>query len=71
LAIDVTLLSGPFRRLDNHWGFKRRDQGTQLSFEIDFEFGSRILETLFAANMERAVTRMVACFEDRARTLYG
>jgi coenzyme Q-binding protein COQ10 len=71
LAIDVALLSGPFRRLENHWHFKSHEQGVELHFDIDFEFGSRILETLLAANMERAVTRLVACFEQRARTLYG
>jgi coenzyme Q-binding protein COQ10 len=71
LAIDVGLISGPFRRLANRWRFKPHPRGAELSFEIDFEFKSRLLERLLAANLQRAVNRLVACFEDRARVLYG
>jgi coenzyme Q-binding protein COQ10 len=71
LAIDVDLISGPFRRLTNRWRFRPHPKGAELSFEIDFEFKSRLLERLLAANFERAVNRLVRCFEDRARALYG
>ena len=71
LAIDVALLSGPFKRLENHWRFEAVGDGAELHFEIDFEFGSRFLETLLAANLERAIAKLVACFEDRAKELYG
>jgi len=71
LAIDVELISGPFRRLANRWRFKAHPTGTELTFEIDFEFKSRLLHGLLAANFHRAVNRLVACFEDRARALYG
>ena len=71
LAIDVDLLSGPFRRLANRWRFKDHPNGAELRFEIDFQFKSRLLERLLAANFERAVNRLVRCFEDRAKALYG
>lgn len=71
LAIDVALISGPFRRLSNRWRFKPQPKGTELTFEIDFEFKSRLLHGLLAANFHRAVNRLVGCFEDRARVLYG
>ena len=71
LDIDVALLSGPFRRLQNHWRFRTHEKGAELRFDIDFEFGSRLLETLLAVNMERAVAKLVACFEDRAKQLYS
>jgi coenzyme Q-binding protein COQ10 len=71
LAIDVDLISGPFRRLKNRWRFVAHPRGTELTFEIDFEFKSRLLERLLAANFHRAVARLVGCFEDRARALYG
>jgi len=71
LAIDAELLSGPFRRLVNRWRFKDHPAGAELSFEIDFEFKSRLLQGLLAANFHHAVTRLVGCFEDRARALYG
>ncbi len=71
LAIDADLIAGPFRRLENRWRFKPDGTGTELSFRIDFEFGSRLLEGLLAANFERAVAKLIACFERRARMLYG
>jgi coenzyme Q-binding protein COQ10 len=70
--IDVTLLAGPFRRLANRWAFfEAEDGGTRVEFDIDFQFKSRLLEGLLAANFAHAVDRLMTCFEDRARVLYG
>lgn len=69
--IDVSLLSGPFRRLSNRWRFHADPGGTRVEFDIDFLFKSRILETLLAANFHHAVDRLMGCFEARARILYG
>ncbi len=71
LCIEVSLISGPFRKLKNLWRFKASEGGADLTFEIDFEFGSRILRAILAANFERAVAQLVGCFERRAQTLYG
>ena len=69
--IDVSLLYGPFKRLKNQWRFRPHPEGTEVAFDIDFEFKSRILDGLLAANMDRAVDKLVSCFEARAQTLYG
>ena len=71
LAVDVARISGPFRRLENHWRFAARPGGAELSFEIDFEFHSHLLERLLAANFDRAAATLVHCFEVRADQLYG
>lgn len=71
LAVDTDLISGPFRRLENHWKFTPDSIGTKLDFAIDFEFRSRLLEKLASANAGRAIYRLMSCFEARARTLYG
>ncbi len=70
LAIDVDLISGPFRRLRNRWRFAAHPAGAELRFEIDFEFKSRLLDALLAANFQRATERLVGCFEARARQHY-
>jgi len=70
LAIDVDLISGPFRKLENRWRFKEHPRGTELSFAIDFEFRSRMLTALLAANFHHACNRLIGCFEARARALY-
>ncbi len=69
--IEVSLLRGPFRRLSNRWTFLPHAAGTQVEFEIDFEFKSRLLDAMLVANFDRAVNRLIGCFEDRARALFG
>jgi coenzyme Q-binding protein COQ10 len=69
--IDVDLLSGPFKRLANRWQFHDDPGGTRVEFDIDFQFKSRLLEALLAANFSHAVDRLMECFEARAKALYG
>lgn len=69
--IEVNLLSGPFRRLTNRWRFLDDPEGTRIEFDIDFQFKSRLLEGLLSANFHHAVERLMGCFEDRAKALYG
>jgi coenzyme Q-binding protein COQ10 len=70
-TITVSLLHGPFRRLLNHWRFSPHPNGTQVDFDIDFEFKSPLLDRMLKANFEHAVERLIACFEGRAAQLYG
>lgn len=70
LRVDVSLLSGPFRRLLNRWIFEPHPVGTLVKFDIDFEFKSRLLDAMLQANFERAVNKLIACFEARAMALY-
>ena len=69
--ITVTLLSGPFRHLNNYWKFSDHPEGVQVDFLIDFDFKSTILRALLTANMQHAVERLVGCFDERAKQLYG
>jgi coenzyme Q-binding protein COQ10 len=69
--ITVSLLRGPFRHLMNQWRFKAEGSGTAVEFEIDFQFKSRLLEALLAANMGHAMERLIGCFDARAKALYG
>ncbi len=70
-TITVSLLRGPFKRLSNVWKFEPDPTGSKLVFEIDFEFKSRLLEALLKANFDRAVDKIISCFEARAEALYG
>ena len=45
--------------------------GARIEFDIDFQFKSRLLEGLLKANFHHAVERLMGCFEDRAKALYG
>lgn len=70
--IDVSLIAGPLRILQNRWSFVALESGgTRVDFDIDFQFKSRLLDGLLNANFSRAVERLMACFDDRAKALYG
>ena len=70
--VDVAYLDGPFRYLNNHWTFNALPGGgTEIGFLIDFEFRSKLLQTVMGTVFNEAVRRMVGAFEKRAHELYG
>jgi coenzyme Q-binding protein COQ10 len=69
--ISVSLISGPFRRLENRWLFRPHPRGCEVDFDIDFQFRAKMLDLLLKANFGYAVDKLIACFEARARALYG
>lgn len=71
LAIDVSLLYGPFKRLSNGWRFLPEGEVTRVEFVIDFAFKSALLDAMLAANIDKAAGKLIACFEERARQLHG
>jgi coenzyme Q-binding protein COQ10 len=69
--IEVAYIDGPMRHMSNKWVFNAQDGGTLIDFRVEFEFRSKILETLIGALFGEAVKRMVNAFETRASKLYG
>ncbi len=69
-TIEVGLVRGPFRRLENHWRFEAHPRGTRVVFDIDYQFKTRLLDMVLAANFDRAVNKLITCFEARAAALY-
>ena len=71
-AVHVDYVSGPMKYLHNDWRFAEDGAGgCVVDFQVDFEFKSRLLETLIGALFEEAVHRMVLAFETRAKKIYG
>lgn len=71
-SIEVELVSGPFHHLFNHWRFvPAANGGTDIHFAVDFQFKSKILDTLIGGLFTRAVEKMGAAFIARADVLYG
>ncbi len=62
---------GPFRYLNNQWTFDPDPIGCRVSFFVDFEFRSRILQAAIGVVFNEAVRRMVNAFLKRARDVYG
>ena len=70
LEIEVEYAEGPFKYLKNHWKFLPHEQGCEIDFYVDFEFRSRLLQTVIEGLFTEAVKRMVRAFETRADALY-
>ena len=69
--VHVEYLTGPFRYLNNHWHFQPVPGGSEVSFFVDFEFKSRLLQAVIGTVFNEAVRLMVRAFERRAMALYG
>ena len=71
LEIDVRYAEGPFKHLTNNWRFLPHEDGCEIDFYVDFEFNSRLLQSVIETLFTEAVRRMVRAFEARADVLYG
>lgn len=72
LKITVHYKSGPLSHLSNAWAFKPVGaKQCEVSFEVDFDFRSPILRAAMRAFFDKALAKMVAAFEERAKGLYG
>jgi coenzyme Q-binding protein COQ10 len=69
--IKVRYENGPFRYLNNQWGFTEDPHGCAVNFFVDFEFRSRLLQAAIGVVFNEAVRRMVNAFIKRAREVYG
>lgn len=67
--INVGLVKGPFKYLKTNWKFIEKDEGTEISFELDFRFESVIFEKMIGLLFEKAVMRMSDAFIKRADDL--
>ena len=70
LTIKVEYAEGPFKYLKNRWKFSKHPDGCMIDFYVDFEFKSRLLQTVIESLFTEAVKRMVGAFETRADQLY-
>ena len=70
LTIKVEYAEGPFKYLENQWKFSEHPDGCLIDFYVDFEFKSRLLQTVIESLFTEAVKRMVSAFETRADQLY-
>ncbi len=70
LTITVEYAEGPFKYLTNRWKFIQHPDGCMIDFYVDFEFKSRLLQTVIENLFSEAVRRMVRAFEARADQLY-
>jgi len=71
-AITVHYNSGPLSHLSNEWTFTSKGKKScEISFHVDFDFKSPLLRAAMNVFFDKALSKMVAAFEERAEALYG
>lgn len=74
-GIDLSLVDGPFRRLDGRWRFEPLEgpeadsSGCRISLELSFEIASPLLRRVLEPAFERMANEMVDAFVRRAESL--
>lgn len=70
--ITVSLLDGPFSRLDGVWNFiPLREDASKISLDLEFEMSGVLANLAFGAVFNQICNTMVASFTRRAKEVYG
>jgi ribosome-associated toxin RatA of RatAB toxin-antitoxin module len=70
--IEMRLVEGPFRQLEGFWRFDALgDDGCKVSFDLEFEFASRMLGMVVGPVFSQIANSLVDSFHKRAVEVYG
>lgn len=69
--IETEYLDGPFQHMRSNWSFRETEGGCNVSFDVDFAFKNRFLQSAADLFFYEAMKRVVRAFEQRAEELYG
>lgn len=73
--VTMTLVEGPFSRLDGDWHFHPVGDGAQRACKVELElhygFSSRTLAALVGPVFDRIANSLVDAFIERAQKVYG
>ena len=69
-TINVTNIGGPLNYLENNWSFSETKEGTEISFDIDFEIENKFLNVLMSKSFEFGLNKIADAFQKRAEDIY-
>ena len=69
-SIKVTNIGGPLNHLENTWYFNDHDNGTEISFDIDFEIENKFLNIVMAKSFQFGLDKIADAFQKRAEDLF-
>ncbi len=68
-TIKVTNIGGPLNHLENTWHFEERENGTEISFDIDFEIENKFLNIVMTKSFQFGLDKIADAFQKRAEEL--
>jgi len=69
--IKVTNIGGPLNHLENTWNFNEQENGTDISFDIDFEIENKFLNIVMIKSFQYGLDKIADAFQKRAEVLYN
>lgn len=69
--IEIRLLDGPFTHLEGFWRFDETPEGCLVTFDLEFQFATRMLSMFLGSLFEQMSNTMVDAFCARAVQLHG
>ena len=70
-TIKVTNIGGPLNHLENTWHFREDQNGTEISFDIDFEIENKFLNILMTKSFQFGLDKIADAFQKRAEQLFS
>ena len=68
-TIHVTNIEGPLTHLENNWKFVKKNNMTEVYFDVDFKIKNRFLNMLMEKSFEYGLNRIADAFQKRAETI--
>lgn len=70
--IIISLLNGPFSRLEGVWDFiPLREDASKISLNLEFEMSGKLASIAFGAVFNQICNTMVSSFTQRAKQVYA
>jgi coenzyme Q-binding protein COQ10 len=70
-TIKVTNIGGPLNHLENTWKFMDHKEGTEISFDIDFEIENKFLNIVMTKSFQFGLDKIADAFQKRAEDLFN
>ena len=70
-TINVSNIGGPLNHLENTWYFKEHENGTEISFDIDFEIENKLLNIVMTKSFQFGLDKIADAFQKRAEKLFN
>jgi len=70
-SIKVVNIGGPLKHLENNWNFINLEEGTEISFDIDFEIENKFLNIIITKSFQFGLDKIADAFQERANNLFN
>ena len=69
--IHVVNIDGPLNHLSNSWKFNKKENATEVTFDIDFEIKNKFLNSLMIVSFQFGLEKIADAFQKRAEKLFS